>query len=165
LEVSSASDGATVELAAGTHAWSHEVMCSKTTTVTGAGKAVTVLDAGSERRFFTLQSGCTLTLKHLSLHNGASDQGGAIYESYGSSSTLYATDVEFKDNSASSWVRTRAAPAPPHCPRPQWRTSLTPPRPHASSSPPPTRSLARLPHTPGRRGVRHHRRQRHLYEL
>jgi hypothetical protein len=60
------------------------------------------LDAGGARRFFTLNSGCTLVLRALSLRNGkASDNnnGGAILANY---VTLSARDVEFKGNSAGS---------------------------------------------------------------
>ena len=50
-------------LGAGTYAWTSEVTCSaETVAVMGAGKGATVLDAGGARRFFTLNSGCTLML-------------------------------------------------------------------------------------------------------
>ena len=105
-DVRGASDGAEFWLGAVTITWASDVACNKAVTVVGAGKGVTVLDAGNARRFFSMESGCALTLKHLSLHNGAgrphngkaSGYGGAIKAASGS--TLYATSVEFKDNSA-----------------------------------------------------------------
>jgi hypothetical protein len=105
--VSSASDGAEFRVGAATITWTSDVVCSKTVTVTGAGKGVTILDAGSARRFFSLQSGCALTLKYLSLRNGkplGRPYGGAINVGGGinvgdppGQSSLDATGVEFKD--------------------------------------------------------------------
>jgi hypothetical protein len=77
-----------------------------------------VLDAGGARRFFMLNSGCTLVLRALSMRNGKASgsgddrHGGAIYAKSGS--TLDARDVEFKDNSASGGVRPRSAAPPCH---------------------------------------------------
>jgi len=105
-DVALMTDGATINLAAGTFAWTSQVRCTgKTLTLTGAGKGATILDAGLARTFFFLDSGCTLVLSKLSMRNGNSgggwpfDRGGAIYAQYGS--TLHASDVEFKGNFAS----------------------------------------------------------------
>jgi hypothetical protein len=161
--VSSAADGVTIDLAAGTHAWASDVACNKTVTVTGAGKGVTVLDAGNAGRFFTLLGSCTLTLKHLSLRNGkATHNGGAISigenVSPHKSGTLIAIDVEFKDNSGSQVQR--AAPMPPHRPPPAAAdvapTHTPSPSPH---------HLSCSPHIPGQRGVHLPLRQRFLHEL
>jgi hypothetical protein len=52
------------------------VTCSgKTITLTGAGAGVTILDAGAVRRFFTLNNGCKLVLRSLSLRTG--NRGGS----------------------------------------------------------------------------------------
>jgi hypothetical protein len=148
--INSAADGATIELAAGLFEWKSEVTCvGKTLTLTGAGKGATVLDAGGARRFFRLNSGCTLVLRALSLRNGKraatvgpGSHSGAIYANSGS--TLSARDVEFKDNSATK-VRC-APPLPPALARATAAAAHT--RAHTHSPHP----LA-IAHNSGRRGV------------
>jgi hypothetical protein len=146
-------------MGAGTHAWSSEVTCAgKTITLAGAGKGATILDAGGARRFFTLNSGCTLVLRALSLRNGKTSGSG--WDSYGgailakSGSTLSARDVEFKGNSASNAVRPRSAA--------RVRTRSRRRRRSPARSHPPADSLATA-HNSGRRGVR--LRHRFLHEL
>jgi hypothetical protein len=67
-----AADGATINLMAGTFVWSRTVVpIGKTLTITGAGKGVTILDAGNVRRFFGSESNAmTLVLCDLTLENG-----------------------------------------------------------------------------------------------
>jgi hypothetical protein len=161
-DVGRMADGATINLAAGTFAWKSQVACNgKTLTLTGAGKTATVLDAGGARRFFSLGSGCSLSLRGMTLHNGKSSGsdlnsfGGAINVKDGAS--LDARDVEFKDNSAP----VRAAPphgcrAAPPAPRSAARR-----RSRASAVPSPTPPRAE------RRRVIHRlrRQQRHVQQL
>jgi hypothetical protein len=137
-------DGATINLAAGTFAWTNLVTCTgKTLTITGAGKGATVLDRGVgvplsslpawdrgetarvrsqwttamwSRQFFKLGTGCTLILNGLSMRNGQHNHGGAIWLTPGSK--LDARDVEFKDNTGSDVRHFRAAaPATTRAPR------------------------------------------------
>jgi hypothetical protein len=174
-DVALMTDGATINLAAGNFAWTSDVTCAgKTLTLTGAGKGATVLDAGGVRRFFTLNSGCTLVLSKLSLRNGKvkdNQYGAAILANSGS--TLDARDMEFKDNSA-GYVRHSRATAlpPPRRPRPRAQPPpLTRPHPPAAHTPPPTQPPAApscprrtRSRNPGRRGVQL-RRHRFLHEL
>jgi hypothetical protein len=100
LRAALVSGGASTEISfgAGTHMWVEEVVCGagiarQAVTAVGAGVGVTILDAGAARRFFTLNSGCNLVLKDLTLRNGV---GGAVYVKAGS--TLGMDNVALQDN-------------------------------------------------------------------
>ena len=71
--VANAADGATITIAAGTHAWSTEVTVqNKRVTIVGAGEALTILDGrNSGGRFFTVGDGGHVTLKHLTVTKGS----------------------------------------------------------------------------------------------
>jgi hypothetical protein len=154
-DVALMTDGATINLAAGTFAWTSEVsVWHKTLTLTGAGKGVTILDAGvapgvAPRRFFTLNtySGSTLVLRALTLRNGKASTsgsylyGGAIFLKTGS--TLDARDVEFKDNSA-VYVR---HPTPRRSPAAAARARARSRRRHSHA---PTHLPLTRPHPPNR---------------
>jgi predicted outer membrane repeat protein len=91
-----------IHLASGTFAWSSEVSCttSRTITLNGAGKGVTILDANKAHRFFTLSNGCSLILNDLTMINGEGGVAGGGAIMMPGTANLDATDVEFKDNKA-----------------------------------------------------------------
>lgn len=103
-------DGDTINLAAGTFAWTKTITCgyfvTKTITITGAGKGQTVLDAQSARTHIFMGKGCNLVLRDLTLANGRSSGNG--HGQYGgairafSDTTIDATNVEFKNNEATN---------------------------------------------------------------
>ena len=70
--VANAADGATINIATGTHAWSTEVTVqNKRVTIVGAGEALTTLDRNRSGRFFTVGNGGHVTLKHLTVTKGS----------------------------------------------------------------------------------------------
>ena len=70
--VANAADGATINIATGTHAWSTEVTVqNKRVTIVGAGEALTTLDRNRRGRFFTVGDGGHVTLKHLTVTKGS----------------------------------------------------------------------------------------------
>ena len=78
--VANAADGATINIAAGTHAWSTEVTVqNKRVTIVGAGEALTTLDRNQGGRFFFVENGGHVTLKHLTVTKGTSTVSPAAW--------------------------------------------------------------------------------------
>ena len=70
--VAFAADGATLTIAAGTHAWSTLVVVeNKRVAIVGAGEALTTLDRNRTGRFFMVGDGGHVTLKHLTVTKGS----------------------------------------------------------------------------------------------
>ena len=73
--VANAADGATIKIATGTHAWSTGVTVqtvqNKRVTIVGAGEALTTLDRNQGGRFFIIEDGGHVTLKHLTVTKGS----------------------------------------------------------------------------------------------
>jgi hypothetical protein len=117
----------TLTIGAGTFAWSQLVECtgSKTITINGAGKDLTILDAegmdaadligkteattastahsvsrtDAGHGFFWVKGTCTLKLNDLTLTRGRDGSGGAIQQHYADRySKIEATNVKFLDN-------------------------------------------------------------------
>ena len=69
--VANAADGATIKIATGTHAFKGVTVRNKRVTIVGAGEALTTLDRNSGGRFFRVENGGHVTLKHLTVTKGS----------------------------------------------------------------------------------------------
>ena len=69
-DIDNAVDGAIITLSAGNYTWSNEKTITKTITIQGAGQDSTILDRKTGGRFFTVNSGGHVTVKHLTLTGG-----------------------------------------------------------------------------------------------
>jgi hypothetical protein len=79
---------------------------SKNITITGQSASSTIIRATSsantaDRRIFTISNGISLTLNHLSILNGKTSNGGALYLS-NSSSTLTLNNCEITNNNSTN---------------------------------------------------------------
>ncbi len=90
-------NGGTIEIAPGTYKESLEI--SKSLTLNGSGQDQTIIDGEQIRRIIYISGTPTVNINNLTLKNGSSDSGGAIYNSGG---TVLVTDVSFSGNSASN---------------------------------------------------------------
>ena len=99
--VANAADGATINIATGTHAWSTEVTVqNKRVTIVGAGEALTTLDRNRGGRLFRVANGGRVTLKHLTVTGGRYNHGGVAQ--IDRSGTFSAEHCTFSGNSAVS---------------------------------------------------------------
>jgi hypothetical protein len=115
-QINNAAGDISFTLGAGTFPWSNEVFCKdQTITLTGAGKGVTIMDAGGAHRFFTLKGNCKIVLNHLTMQGGDAGNGaGGVFtqdSSYSSSDKITATMCEFRDNMAGDGGVVYHAPA------------------------------------------------------
>ena len=67
---SAAADGATITLGANIYTWPEETIVNKRITIVGAGQGSTTLDRKLGGRFFTINSGGHVTVKHLTITGG-----------------------------------------------------------------------------------------------
>ena len=89
-----AADGDTICLAAGTYGGTFDAE-GKSLTLEGIGPDDTFLDGRGKGRVFSVTNGETLTLRGLTVQNGASNQGAALYVT---GSAVIAEDVVFSAN-------------------------------------------------------------------
>ena len=78
--VAKASDGDTIEIAAGTYN-EYDIEIYKELTLIGAGSESTIVDAGENGRLFT--TGSTVTISDLTMQNGLTSIGGDIFDEGG----------------------------------------------------------------------------------
>lgn len=95
----------TLHMAAGTYnqdnggvSKDYGINIQKDVTIKGAGKELTIIDAKGLDNIFRISDGYTVTLKDLTLKNGDTCAGGAVYVD--SAATLNAINCNFKDNKA-----------------------------------------------------------------
>lgn len=92
--------GGTVNIAKGTYTGTSNtgIVIPKSMNIKGASLYNTIIDAKSTNRIFTLSSGVKVTIQNLTLKNGKSSMGGAIYNYKG---TLTLGSCQFVSNKAS----------------------------------------------------------------
>ncbi|MDP1552998.1 MAG: chitobiase/beta-hexosaminidase C-terminal domain-containing protein [Methanobacteriaceae archaeon] len=89
--------GGTIQIAPGTYKESLEI--SKSLTLNGSGQDQTIIDGEQIRRIINISGTPTVNINNLTLKNGSSSHGGAIYN-YGG--TVLVTDVSFVGNTATN---------------------------------------------------------------
>ena len=94
--------GATVLLAAtGTYKLTDgEVDITNNMTIAGLAPSISVIDGQLADRIFDINGGLNVTIKSLTLQNGSTTAGGAIYMNSGTGGALNLTNMVIKNNSA-----------------------------------------------------------------
>ncbi len=96
--VGKASDGDTIQIAAGTYVESSTINLGAYLTLQGAGAGQTILDGGGSQRVFSVASGAIVTMTALTIRNGKDNYGGGGISNDG---TLILEDAEVVSNTAS----------------------------------------------------------------
>ena len=97
--VGKASDGDTIQIAAGTYVESSEISLGAYLTIQGAGAGQTILDGGGSHRVFSVASGAIVTMTALTIRNGKDNYGGG--GGISNDGTLILEDAEVVSNTAS----------------------------------------------------------------
>ena len=98
--INSVGDNSYIHLKEGTYTGekNRDLVVSKNLTFIGAGADKTIIDAQKQGRIFNINGDNTITLINLTLTNGYSDNGGAIYTYHGD--VIVSDGVSFVNNSA-----------------------------------------------------------------
>ena len=96
--LNNAVDGGTIHLASGTYEGTGNVglTIAKNVKIVGASQMSTIIDAKNSNNIFVVKSGVNVTIANLTLANGNTTYGGAIYNN----GTLNASDCTFINNTA-----------------------------------------------------------------
>ena len=87
--------GGTIKIAPGTY--KESLAISKSLKLNGSGQDQTIIDGEQIRRIIYISGTPTVNINNLTLKNGSSGQGSAIYNEYG---TVFLTHVSFTGNTA-----------------------------------------------------------------
>ena len=96
--INSVNAGGTVNIADGAYSGENNrnISIGKNMTIKGQSKSGTVIDGNNAARIFTVQSGSDVTIQDLTVRNGTSNYGGAVYNN----GTLTLVDSAFASSTA-----------------------------------------------------------------